>query len=99
MFFNGSAMINALYRTRPFYFHSESELELLIGENLAAAVIQNIRVVDLNSPSFQESKKTDVFLILFELSRKQTKMLCETFRLASPTAQRFWGIIGEDEQF
>ena len=26
-------------------------------------------------------------------------MLCETFRLASPTAQGFWSINEEDEQF
>ena len=29
----------------------------------------------------------------------QTEMLCETVRLASPTAERFWSIILEDEQF
>ena len=57
------------------------------------------RVVDLNLPSVQESKKTVFFLKLFDLSWKQTEMLCETFRLASPTAQGFWSIIGEYEQF
>ena len=44
----------------PFYYHSETELELLIGEKLAVAVIQNI-IADqscrVNLPSVQESKK------------------------------------------
>ena len=54
MFFNGSVMLRSVNDAGsmrgierdqpPFYYHSESELELLVGEKLAAAVIQNIIV-------------------------------------------------------
>ena len=48
----------------PFYYHSETELELLIGEKLAVAVLQNI-IADqscrVNLPSVQESKKDRCF--------------------------------------
>ena len=53
----------------PFYYYSE--FELLIGEKLQLQLYKTsstIRVVDLNLPSVQEWKKTDVFLNFFDLS-------------------------------
>ena len=87
----------------PFHNHSESGLELLIDEKIAVTVIQNI--IDDQSCWFKFTQRSGIekdrcfFLKLFDLSWKQTEMLCEAFRLTSPTAQGFWSITGEDEQF
>ena len=53
----------------PFYYHSESELELLIDEKLAVVVIQNIIVDQSCRFKFtQHSGIENVFLKLFDLS-------------------------------